>query len=777
MENDAAPRGVLRPARHLPALVGYAAITVALTWPLVLSPGILVPSDLGDPLLTASILWWNAQHLPFSDTWWNGRFFFPGADSLALSDHRVGVGPLATPLMWLGASPLAAYGITFLLTWWLSAVSAYALVWTVTSSRAAAFIAGLVFGFNPFRAAHLPHLELLAAYCLPIILVALHQWLATRYLKWLLALSASLLLQALTSGYYFFFMAVFVGLWLAWFARGLTRREYAVLGLALAAPMIVVSPVLAHYRQVHEAMGLSRSIDEIKRLSADLVGLVTAPEPLALWNAPAAWRRGEGDLMPGLVAVLLVAAAVVIRRRQVSAPHMTRMVARLRWVLLAVAIAEIGIAIVPLFAGPVAFTVAGIQVSTRGQDKPLAVAFLCAVVWLATSRRFVAAFSARSGFAFYCVAAAMMWVLALGPEGRFMGHPVLYKAPYAWLMLLPGFADSFRAPARFAMLAVLALSVAAGFALLRLIPRVPQRMRGAATAVLGAAILAESWIHPFPVATAPAPLEFPTGVPASAAVLELPVGVFEDALAMFHATQHHRQTVNGMSGYHPPHYQILIHALSDGDTGFLTVPRRYTDLVVFSRRDNSEAAAATARLRAAGDTTSLPDTATHNVTLLPMRPADAPATLGPAAEEVRPAAITTQPPMASPLLMSDDDLRTAWLTDTPQTGTEMMTLTLSAAQVIAGVRLALGPHVGAFAREIAVDVSEDGQQWETVATADGATAAFEAALLDPKVIALTIQFEPRRGRHVRIRQTGASRAGLAVAELRVLVLPVEALQK
>jgi hypothetical protein len=345
------------------------------------------------------------------------------------------------------------------------------------------------------------------------------------------------------------------------------------------------------------------------------------------------------------------------------------------------------------------------------------------------------------------------------------------------LMLLPGFADSFRVPARFAMLAVLALSVAAGVALLRLIPRVPQRMRGAAIAALGAALLVESWIHPFPVANAPGPLVVPAGVPASAAVLELPVGVFEDALAMFHATQHDRRTVNGMSGYHPPHYQVLIHALADGDTEFLAVPRRYADLVVFSRRDNSEAVAATARLRATGDTTPLPDTATHNVTLLPMRPADAPAPLGPAAEEVRPAAIATQPPMDSPLLVSDDDLRTAWLTDTPQTGTEMMTLTLSAAQVITGLRMALGPHVGAFAREIAVDVSEDGQQWETVARADGATAAFEAALLDPKVIAMTIQFEPRRGRHVRIRQTGVSRAGLAVAELRVLVLPVEALQK
>ena len=108
MEPDAATYGALRPSRHLPALVAYAALTVALTWPVARVPGSLVPPDLGDPLLTTSILWWNAQQLPFTDAWWNGAFFFPATDGLALSDHRVGIGLFATPLMWLGASPLAA---------------------------------------------------------------------------------------------------------------------------------------------------------------------------------------------------------------------------------------------------------------------------------------------------------------------------------------------------------------------------------------------------------------------------------------------------------------------------------------------------------------------------------------------------------------------------------------------------------------------------------------------------------------------------------------------
>ena len=739
----------MKRSRHLPPVLAYAALTVALTWPLVLSPGALVPDDLGDPLLTASILWWNAQQLPFTDAWWSGTFFFPLTDSMALSDHRVGLGLFATPLIWMGASPLTVYGITFLLVWWLSAAAAYALVWTLTASRAAAFIGGLIFGFNPFRAGHLAHLELLAAYCLPLILLSLHQWLAARRNVWLGALSAAFLLQALTSGYHFAFMAVFIALWLLWFGRGLAVREYATLALALLAPVVLMTPVLLHYRHAHQAMGLARSMTEIKQFSADLVGLVTAPERVGLWSAPAAWHRPEGDIMPGLAAVLLVVAAAAIARRQFTAVQLPAVVTWLRRGLLVVAITEVVVAVIPSFTGPVAWTFAGITVSMSGIDKPLSVAFLCATAWLLTSQRMAAAYAARSRFAFYCLATAAMFVLALGPEGRLLERPVLYKAPYTWLMWLPGFDHSFRAPARFAMLAILALSVAAALAFVRVTARASHRTRAIATAAVVVAIVAESWIHPFPLTPAPAPIELPPHVPSSAVVMELPTGVYEDALAMFDTTVHHRRTVNGMSGYMPPHYQILTQALREGDDRPLAVLRRDADVVIVRKRDRDR----------------------PTIALLEKQPTVA---REPEARlaAVRPGAIATYPPMSSPQLVADEDLRTAWLTATPQTGTEVMTLELTQARAVAGIEMRLGPHVGAYARRLAVDVSSDGRDWRTVATASGAAAAFEAALRDAGVIAVTIRFAPQHASHVRIRQTGRSKADWAVAEVRVLV-PVE----
>jgi hypothetical protein len=146
--------------------------------------------------------------------WWNGLAFFPARHTMTLSEHRLGLWPITSPLIWLGISPIASYNVAFLSSFFLSALAAYALGLTLTGSRSAAFIAGLVFGFNPFRAGHLSHLELLASYWLPVILLALHRWLSSHRFSWLALFAIAMTMQGLTSGYYSLFFGVLVGLWL-----------------------------------------------------------------------------------------------------------------------------------------------------------------------------------------------------------------------------------------------------------------------------------------------------------------------------------------------------------------------------------------------------------------------------------------------------------------------------------------------------------------------------------------------------------------------------------
>ena len=92
------------------------------------------------------------------------------------------------PLHWLGAGPQAAYNVVFLLMFPLSAIGAYLLTLELTKRHDAAFIAGLLFGFAPYRIAHLPQIQSLASFPAPFALLGLHRYLARApAAKWLRA--------------------------------------------------------------------------------------------------------------------------------------------------------------------------------------------------------------------------------------------------------------------------------------------------------------------------------------------------------------------------------------------------------------------------------------------------------------------------------------------------------------------------------------------------------------------------------------------------------------
>jgi hypothetical protein len=752
-------------------LITYGALTLILFWPIVLQPGTTVPSDLGDPLLSTWTLWWNAHVLPFTQAWWDGLAFFPAQDTITFSDHRLGLGLITTPLIWLGASPLASYNVAFLLSSWLCALGAYALGFTLTRNREAAFIGGLVFGFNPYRAGHLSHIELLSSYWLPIVLLALHQWATSQKRRWLVLLAVALTMQALTSGYYFMFATPLLALWLIWFLpRGLTIRRYAGLAAALALPVVAVTPILLKYRAAHLRMGLSRGIQEIERLSADAIGLITAPEPLAIWNSPEAWRFGENAIFTGATAVILTTAALFVRRTPVVTDAGARY-GRLRMALLALAAGAAVIATISGVHGPVAFELLGVRVSASSAYKPLSVATVMFACWVLTSARARQAWRDQSPLGFYVLATVAMWLFALGPTARLLGYRVLYKAPYAWLMVLPGFRDEFRVPARFAMLAALTLSAAAAVAFWRLIAPRTTLVRVFATCVVATGVMLDSWIAPLPVVQPPPALEVPAVVPASAAILELPLGLFEDAIAMYRSIGHQRRTVNGLSGYDAPHYGILREALVDRRFEALRGLAGHGDIAVFIRRDNQGElflplvlARAGARLVARTDT--------HYVLLVShsARPASK-AVLDGFKPAERGLASDMNPEQLS--WMVDGNLVTWWSSLNAQRGDESFTADLEQVFQIGGVTLGMGRSATGFPRELAVDVSLDGTQWTEAWHGETAAQTVAAAIDDPIGATVSLPFAAQRGRYIRLRQLGQSIQPWAVAEFRVITAPTQ----
>src|SRR3989454_3140238 len=255
-----------------------------MTWPLVLHATSALPHDAGDPLLSATILWWNAHVLPLTRIWIDGFFFYPAGGALALSDHRLGLSPIASPLLWMGLGPVTTYNIVLLATYPLCAIAAHGLAFALTKRHDAAAVCALAFGFNPFRVEHIPHLELLAAFGMPAALLALHLFDRTRRPRWLAAFTAALIVQGLCASYYLLFFIVFVALWVLWFVRWRDWRMSAAIAAGCAACAIVLSPIAVEYWRVHQELGLSRAFGEVVRYSADVTSIFTAAPLIAVWG-------------------------------------------------------------------------------------------------------------------------------------------------------------------------------------------------------------------------------------------------------------------------------------------------------------------------------------------------------------------------------------------------------------------------------------------------------------------------------------------------------------
>ena len=275
------------------AAAAYTALSVVLTWPLAANLTTHLPHDLGDPVLSSWLLWWHAHHLPFTAAWWDGAGFFPVHGTLALSDHRIGLSLIGSPLIWLGGSGVLAYNVALMFSFAASALAMHGLVLALTRRHDAATLAAVVFGFAPYRFDHVVHLEIVSAYWLPIALLGLHLWLRARETRWLALFSACWLLQALTCGYYFFYFAVLLGLWTVWFLRS-WRRDVLPVALAGLATLVPLLPVLLYYKGIHSALGLRRGIDEIELFSADISGLLSGAPWLAGWSISPSLLKAEG---------------------------------------------------------------------------------------------------------------------------------------------------------------------------------------------------------------------------------------------------------------------------------------------------------------------------------------------------------------------------------------------------------------------------------------------------------------------------------------------------
>jgi hypothetical protein len=559
------------------AFVSYLSLSLVLTWPLVLGITGDVPGDLGDSLLNMWILAWGAEHLPRLLTgtlgwseFWNANIFHPEPLTFALSEHLFGQTLQILPIYWLTGNVILCYNLLFISTFALSALGTFLLVRDLTGNARAAFLAGLVYGFLPYRIASVPHLQVLSSQWMPFALFGVNRFITTGSKKALAGGTAALVMQNWSCGYYLLYFAPLVPLFAIhrmWSVGTLRSvRTWISLSAAAAGTFVLTLPFLWPYRQAQQLYGFERPMGEVYYFSARLSSYLTASENVHLYGGVLrAYPSNEQELFLGFIALLLAMVAVVSAVVQSETPPVSPSSAskavRILTVILGLAAATQFIALinVMLFGGFDA-TIAGIRLRATTPAR-LALQFLVAFgLLLAVSKRarVEVARAARSPVIMFAFMTALAVWLSFGPNYGLYG--VLYD-------YVPGF-NSVRVPARYAMIAGLFLAVLAGYGAVFVIRHSSFVIPLAALILVeGAAIPIEinrTWAQSeampparvYPPSQAPPVYSRLASLPAGTIVTEFPFGdAGWEIRYTYYAATHWKPITNGYSGNFPLRYK------------------------------------------------------------------------------------------------------------------------------------------------------------------------------------------------------------------------------
>ncbi|MFC7483817.1 hypothetical protein ACFQX7_32595 [Luedemannella flava] len=334
---------MLRHEWTIAALLSVLA-AVVLTWPTLKDPAHTIPADLGDPALQAWQVAW-AGHALLTDptNLWHGNGFYPESFSYAYSDTLLGYAPFG----FFGSgteATLIRYNLLFVLAHALAAFGAYVLARQLGSGRAGGVVAGLVFGFAPWRLTQAGHLHVLSTGGIALALAMLargHGWsLRDGYRPdrarpgWAIAgwlVAAWQITLGFGIGVPFGYILAIIGLaglvgyGVTWLSRGTRppfarRLLYADLGGVLVFLGTVAFMAWPYLQVVKLNPSGRRSIAELAQFSPPLRGLFTAPGENWMWGqrheaarALLTWTP-EQALLPGFAVILLAAVGLFVSR-------------------------------------------------------------------------------------------------------------------------------------------------------------------------------------------------------------------------------------------------------------------------------------------------------------------------------------------------------------------------------------------------------------------------------------------------------------------------------
>jgi hypothetical protein len=492
--------------RHAALVVFYVVVCAVMVSPICNLAHLATASHGGDSrLIIWTLAWDNHAWLDRVPSLFDANIFYPAPESLAYSEHLIGISLLTLPVYALTRNPVLAYNLVWLLSFVLSALGAHVLAWRQTRDHLAATTAGVLFAFCFYRMfqGH-GHLHVIWSFLIPFSLIAMERWVSDLSWRSLIVFVVIVVLQALSSWYQAVLIFIANGVFLLWLLlveRAVPRARLTRLALQAAVGAVVALAVVMPFARHYNGLLAAVTPREARAAAADLAGYLIPPEntwvgqwllakgikgPRAIW--------GEQTLYLGWIAILLA--------------------------------------------------VSGAVVSLGSADS--------------RTRR----------FRFFILLAIVAMVLAAGPMKLEIAHNEWRGSPFGMLARVPGI-NLFRAPARFTVLTTLAVALLASVASAALHARFRRPGRVITAAALLLFLLESRVVNfpggPQPVVPVPEVYKLLARMPPGP-VVSLPdyagtTFAFEEANYQFFSTAHWLPIANGFSRAEPPGFRPLMDRL------------------------------------------------------------------------------------------------------------------------------------------------------------------------------------------------------------------------
>jgi hypothetical protein len=293
----------------------FAVLAMVMTWPLGRLTLVGLPAS-DDAYFSVWRLAWIAHQLPADPArLFDANIFYPATGTLAYSDAMLLVGLFGTPFFLLGLDPGLIHNGLLLAAIVSSMLCVFALARRLTGSDPAALVAAIIFGFAPYRMAHIGHLELQWTMWMPLSMLLLHRLVERPSVVRALWLGATLAAQVLSSIYYGVFLSCYLAAaWMALMPFSHVKGRLVAASAAALAPLLIVAAIYGPpYLHTRAEFGQRRA-EEVRDYSAVPSDYLRVPAGNHLYGGVEGPAPDERSLFPGALAILLAAFAVIAAR-------------------------------------------------------------------------------------------------------------------------------------------------------------------------------------------------------------------------------------------------------------------------------------------------------------------------------------------------------------------------------------------------------------------------------------------------------------------------------